>query len=165
MHQPPTKIQLLEQIIDRHQNKLFRFAFFRTGSYAEAEDIVQEVLLRLFSSTQNLSHVENVEPYLMRAIANRCNDYHRKRHVQTVGINKAASLPQESDDTVAKEYARIASLLDTLPPEQAEVIRMRTVDGLPFWQIAELTNTPLPSVKSRFRYGLARLRQLITNHH
>ena len=40
-----TKLKLLERIVDRRQDSLYRFAYFRTGSQADAEDIVQDVLL------------------------------------------------------------------------------------------------------------------------
>lgn len=74
-----TKLKLLERIVDRRQDSLYRFAYIRTGSQADAEDIVQDVLLRLFHSDCNLDRIDDVERYLWRAIANRCCDYHRHR--------------------------------------------------------------------------------------
>ena len=71
-----TKLKLLERIVDRRQDSLYRFAYIRTGSQADAEDIVQDVLLRLFHSDCNLDRIDDVERYLWRAIANRCCDYH-----------------------------------------------------------------------------------------
>lgn len=158
------KLRLLEQIVERQQGRLFRFAYFRTGSRADAEDIVQEVLLRLFRSECDLSHVEDVEHYLMRAIANRCCDYHRRRHEATLPAEKAAALPDTPDDeALSDEYAQIARLLETLPEEQAEVIRLKTSDSLTFVQIARLTGVSEPTVKSRFRYGIRKLREQM-NH-
>lgn len=77
-----TKLKLLERIVDRRQDSLYRFAYFRTGSQADAEDIVQDVLLRLFHSDCNLDRIDDVERYLWRAIANRCCDYHRHRRMR-----------------------------------------------------------------------------------
>lgn len=45
-----TKLERLEAVIDRRQHDMFRFAYMRTGSRADAEDIVQDVFLRLFRS-------------------------------------------------------------------------------------------------------------------
>ena len=70
-----TKLKLLERIVDRRQDSLYRFAYFRTGSQADAEDIVQDVLLRLFHSDCNLDRIDDVARYLWRAIAHRCCDY------------------------------------------------------------------------------------------
>ena len=97
-----TKLKLLERIVDRRQDSLYRFAYFRTGSQADAEDIVQDVLLRLFHSDCNLDRIDDVERYLWRAIANRCCDYHRHRrnappHLRTTpAIRNSAKNTNES---------------------------------------------------------------------
>ena len=81
-----TKLKLLERIVDRRQDSLYRFAYICTGSQADAEDIVQDVLLRLFHSDCNLDRIDDVERYLWRAIANRCCDYHRHRRNATKAV-------------------------------------------------------------------------------
>lgn len=93
-----TKLKLLERIVDRRQDSLYRFAYFRTGSQADAEDIVQDVLLRLFHSDCNLDRIDDVERYLWRAIANRCCDYHRHRRNATLPTERAAALADDSGD-------------------------------------------------------------------
>ena len=151
-----TKLKLLERIVDRRQDSLYRFAYIRTGSQADAEDIVQDVLLRLFHSDCNLDRIDDVERYLWRAIANRRN--------ATLPTERAAALADDSgDQELREEYERIAGLLATLPEEQAEVIRLKTSDSLTFARIAEITGTTEATVKSRFRYGIGKLRKLI-NH-
>ena len=158
-----TKLKLLERIVDRRQDSLYRFAYFRTGSQADAEDIVQDVLLRLFHSDCNLDRIDDVERYLWRAIANRCCDYRHRRNA-TLPTERAAALADDSgDQELREEYERIAGLLATLPEEQAEVIRLKTSDSLTFARIAELTGSTEATVKSRFRYGIGKLRKLI-NH-
>lgn len=137
-----TKLKLLERIVDRRQDSLYRFAYIRTGSQADAEDIVQDVLLRLFHSDCNLDRIDDVERYLWRAIANRCCDYHRHRRNATLPTERAAALADDSgDQELREEYERIAGLLATLPEEQAEVIRLKTSDSLTFARIAEITGT------------------------
>ena len=99
-----------------------------------------------------------------RAIANRCCDYHRHRRNATLPTERAAALADDSgDQELREEYERIAGLLATLPEEQAEVIRLKTSDSLTFARIAELTGSTEATVKSRFRYGIGKLRKLI-NH-
>ena len=155
-----TKLKLLERIVDRRQDSLYRFAYFRTGSQADAEDIVQDVLLRLFHS----DCIDDVERYLWRAIANRCCDYHRHRRNATLPTERAAALADEpGEQELREEYERIAGLLALLPEEQAEVIRLKTSDSLTFARIAEITGSTEATVKSRFRYGIGKFRKLI-NH-
>ncbi|WP_418969925.1 sigma-70 family RNA polymerase sigma factor [Alistipes putredinis] len=96
--------------------------------------------------------------------ANRCCDYHRHRRNATLPTERAAALADDSgDQELREEYERIAGLLATLPEEQAEVIRLKTSDSLTFARIAEITGTTEATVKSRFRYGIGKLRKLI-NH-
>ena len=58
------------------------------------------------------------------------------------------------------EYVRIGSMLEGLPARQAEVVRMRCVDGLRFAEIADMLGVSLPTVKSRFRYGIEKMRTI-----
>ena len=69
-----TRLGQLERIVDAWQDYLFRFAYMRTGIREEAEDIVQDVLLRLFRSEEALEHVSDLKFYLLRSISNRCRD-------------------------------------------------------------------------------------------
>lgn len=161
MNRQPTQLELLERIVDAHMDRLFRYAFFRTESRADAEDIVQEVLLRLFRSEKDLARVKDIEGYLLRSIANRCCDYHRRRR-RTVPLDEAAPLVVSDDDGLPEEERkRLEALLSDLPPEQAEVIRLKTSDRLTFARIAQLTAASEATVKSRFRYGIEKLRNML----
>ena len=96
--------------------------------------------------------------------ANRCCDYHRHRRNATLPTERAAALADEpGEQELREEYERIAGLLALLPEEQAEVIRLKTSDSLTFARIAEITGSTEATVKSRFRYGIGKLRKLI-NH-
>ena len=91
-------------------------------------------------------------------------DYHRHRRNATLPTERAAALADEpGEQELREEYERIAGLLALLPEEQAEVIRLKTSDSLTFARIAEITGSTEATVKSRFRYGIGKLRKLI-NH-
>ena len=154
----------LQHIFDKYAKNLCLYALNYLETEADAEDIVQDVLLRLFHSDCNLNRIDDVERYLWRAIANRCCDYHRHRRNATLPTERAAALADEpGEQELREEYERIAGLLALLPEEQAEVIRLKTSDSLTFARIAEITGSTEATVKSRFRYGIGKLRKLI-NH-
>ncbi len=73
------RVRELETIVEREQDRMFRFAYMRVGNRADAEDIVQDVFLKLFRSGENLAHVRNLQHYLLRSITNSCRDYLRKK--------------------------------------------------------------------------------------
>ena len=158
-----TKLERLEAIIDRRQHDMFRFAYMRTGSRADAEDIVQDVFLRLFRSEEDLSRIDDVERYLWRSIANRCRDFHRRRRRTDVSAEQAGDIAESDDREMHDEYLRIERLLAGLPDEQAETVRLRCTHSLTCAEIAEPTDTSEATAKSRWRYAIEHLRKSFFN--
>lgn len=158
------RINKLEELIRSRQNWLFRFAYMRTGNRADAEDIVQNVFLKVFQSLNKLVNVEELESYLLRSVSNACKDYYRKKRPDVVSLSESVQVPDKDDDSgIHDEYLRICRLLDALPPEQSEVIRLKCYDGLTFKEIAMMENIPEATAKSRYRYGITNIQNSI-NH-
>ncbi|MDD4385265.1 MAG: RNA polymerase sigma factor [Bacteroidales bacterium] len=160
-----SKLDELERVIEEYQDQLFRHAFFRTGSYAESQDIVQDVFIKLYYDNGELSSIKNVKHYLYRSITNACFDYHRKSRKQKFEPIEAANLPSQMYEKEAsevliqiEEYKRLEELLKVLPEEQSEVIRLRIFDSLGFVEIASILETPVTTIKSRFKYGIDKLK-------
>lgn len=159
-----TKQQIteLERIVAERQDWLFRFAYMRIGRREDAEDLVQDVFLKLFKAMQRQGDIDDVERYLIRSISNACHDYFRKKRQETIPIDDALHLTMDdSDRQIHEEFVRVNRLLDNLPPEQAETVRLKCYDGLTFKQIGELQNIPEPTIKSRYRYAIQRLQERV----
>ena len=150
----------LGRIIDVYQDRLFRFAFFRIGSLADSQDIVQNVFLKMYEDRFDISKIDNLKNYLFRCISNSCSNYLRKKKTHSsVSLDSIVVKTAEEDiDESAKEYERIAKMMESIPEEQAEVIRMRTIDSLAFTEIADILDIPVTTVKSRFKYGVDKLK-------
>ena len=154
IHKTQQRLDELESVIVREQDMLFRFAYMRVGSREDAEDIVQDVFLKLFRSSENLKSVRNVKHYLIRSISNACRDFHRRRQ-DTLPLEKADKESVQDDDLkMHEEYLRITVLARTLPPEQREVLYMKCIDGLKFREISDILDIPEATVKSRYRYAI-----------
>lgn len=152
----------LERIVVERQDWLFRFAYMRIGIREDAEDVVQEVLLSVFRRLREKTGVESVEQYVIRAISNACTDYFRRKSLQVVSLDKAGQIPvSEGDRQIHEEFVRINRLLDILPTEQAEIVRLKCYDDLTFKQIAELQDIPEATAKSRYRYAIMHIQQEI----
>lgn len=150
-------LALLERLVDEHGEQLFRFAYFRTGCRADAEDAVQEAFLRFASA--DTARITHPKAYLFRTVANACTDRLRRRP-RLQPLSGQLSVPEE-DAPAREEYERIERLLGQLPAEQADVIRLRTAGELRFTEIAQLLDCPVTTVKSRFRYGIDKLKELL----
>ena len=150
----PQRLNELESTIVREQDMLFRFAYMRVGRRADAEDIVQDVFLKLFRSSESLTSVRNVKHYLIRSISNACKDFHRRKQ-DILPLEKAEREMVSDDDLkMYEEYLRITALARTLPPEHRDVLYMKCIDGLNFREISDILDIPEATVKSRYRYAI-----------
>ena len=64
---------------ENEKDMFFRFAYMRIGRREDAEDIVQDVFLKLFRSSESLRSVRNIKHYLTRSISNACKDFHGRQ--------------------------------------------------------------------------------------
>lgn len=152
----------LERIIDEHQHKLFSFAFFRVGSYEVAQDIVQDVFIKFYENSRRLSAANNVKAYLYKTISNACTDYLRKNaKIQFIAIeNLVNDLVENEEKQCLSEYLRIEEILENLPIDQAEILRLKFIDSLNFVEISDMLNVNINTIKSRYKYAINKLRNL-----
>jgi len=152
----------LERLVVERQDWLFRFAYMRIGIREDAEDVVQEALLNVFRRLREKTQMDSIEQYVIRAVSNACTDYFRRKMLNVVKLDKAELVAvSENDRQIHDEFVRINRMLDTLPPEQAEIVRLKCYDDLTFRQIAELQDIPEATAKSRYRYAIMHLQQMI----
>lgn len=157
-----TSLLLLARLMETERPKLLCYAYYRLGNEADAQDAVQDAFLRM---TQKLSdssgEIGNLKCYVFRILSNLCSS--RMAHdyrVRTISIDNQLNVAATGEeDNREEEFKRISRLLDTIPEEQAEVIKLRIYGNNSFAEIAEILSVPLPTVKSRFLYGLTKLRQ------
>jgi RNA polymerase sigma-70 factor (ECF subfamily) len=161
----PQTVAEFDRLVEATQDELIRFAFYRLGSQDDAEDVVQDVYVEAYRDRAKRRHVTGVRPYLFRMVGNRCVDLLRARSRQSgepVGEEKASTADDAFSSLAAREEAQALSrLLDSIPRKEAEVIRLRAFAELSFAEIADAVGSSVPTVKSRFRYGLDKLRRLL----
>lgn len=146
------------EVIEANLDALLRFAYLRVSDRTDAEDIVYEAVLRLLES-RNKNKLDDVKCYLFRIVYNLCQDYWHNRRIETVPI-EMVDVPDNLDDRLEnEEINRINALLDGLPINEAEIIRMNVTDGLSFVEISRILEIPQSTAKSRFYSGMKKMRQ------
>ena len=149
-----------EAIITAELQSLYRYACYRLGEREAAQDVIQELYLKLHE--RELGEVKNVRCYLYRALSNCCTQQLRERRkVEYVDVTALRNLQAEdiTPTNFEQEQALIARLLAALPDEQSEVIRLHLHGECTFAEIAEILDIPQPTAKSRYRYGIEHLRK------
>ena len=152
----------LVEHLRREQPHLMRYACYRLGDADDAKDALQDAYLKVCSklSEEKSSEVKDLRNYIFRTLSNICtsrlSQSSRLKMIPLDARLDLADLPAESNEA---DYQRIAQLLMEIPEEQAEVIRLRIYGNNSFANVAEILSLPLPTVKSRFLYGLEKIRK------
>ena len=154
------------------RQRLVRYACCRLGNSEDAEDAIQDLFLQFHERMKNTddndslsTDIKNPMAYLYRCLMNLCISKQRSAgRIQMVPLSdkngenfKTPSFDEE--DEMEHEYRRICQLLETIPDEQAEVIRLRFYGEKSFKEIADIIGVNLSTVKSRFMYGLEKIRR------
>jgi RNA polymerase sigma-70 factor (ECF subfamily) len=155
----PQSIAEFDILIDLLQHRLVRYAYCRLHSLADAEDVVQDVFVQAYRDRAKHKAIGNVEGFLFRMVANRCIDVQRRRRRAPEPLLDVAAEPVA--DAGPERQRWIERLLGRLPARQAEVIRLRVYGDLPFQDVARSLGCAIPTVKSRFRYGIRKLRRIL----
>lgn len=144
------------------KDKLYRFALRLLGNTADAEDVVQEVLIKTWNQRGEWPNIRNVEAWCMTLTRNLSID--RKRLHRHYTTEEAASglpderLPSPFQAAVAEEYTvNIQKALNELPEKQKLVMHLRDIEGQSYQEISEILDMPLNQVK----INLFRARQYI----
>lgn len=148
-----------EREMAAERQRLLQYACYRLGSRDGTEDVVQDALLSLWQKQRDGVAVANTTAYLYRSVANLCISRLRESaHVRLVPIEVRPDVADEAED-IEQELQQVSYLLSTIPDAQAEVIRLRYYGDKSFKEIAEILDIPITTAKSRFVYGLEKIRQ------
>jgi RNA polymerase sigma-70 factor (ECF subfamily) len=123
-----------------------------------AEDVVQQVFATILRQAPPLDEEAH---YLRRAIRNECYSHLRRLRREVTG--PGALIEPVVAGVSQEERVGLEQALRNLPPEQREVIYLHVFEGLTFQEIANASETSINTVAARYRYALARLRQILTS--
>ena len=166
-----------DELVDRFNGPLFGLLYRLTGSRHDAEDLLQEVFLRVVRTLEGYTHEGRFEAWLYRIAVNLVRDHVRrqKRHrtvpeyggaAQVDGPDRLADHPSDERPPdgpldVAEQADRLQKALQQLPVAEREVIMLRHFSDMSFSQIAQVMDTPLGTALARAHRGLARLRGIM----
>jgi RNA polymerase sigma-70 factor (TIGR02960 family) len=155
-------------LVERHRRELHVHCYRMLGSFDEAEDAVQETMLRAWRARETLDSVENLRAWLYKVATNTCLDLIKRRRRQLERIDSLAEVPwlqpypdQLLDEMVERETIELAFLavIQLLPPPQRAALILREVAGWSANETAELLELSVPAVNSAVQRARATLRE------
>jgi RNA polymerase sigma-70 factor (ECF subfamily) len=151
------------EIIHSQYRRLFTMAFRIVENKPEAEDIVQDTFLKMWTMGAKLDEYRDVEALAVTMVKNKGIDIVRKRKFIGPGDDQPSTLhlvadSSPYDEMVSAETRSIMQkIISALPPAFSQVIRMREIEGLSYEEISEATGTNINSI----RVTVSRARQII----
>ncbi|MCM1496695.1 MAG: sigma-70 family RNA polymerase sigma factor [Bacteroides sp.] len=145
----------MEEAVRRYSDMVYRLALLNMKSRFDAEDVFQEVFLKLFRYKNSIQSEEHLKAWLIRVTINQC-----KSMTASGRKRQAASLDTMGDiaEPVKKEeYTEVYELVQSLPLKYRQVIHLYYYEELSVKEIAEILNQKEGTVKTR----LARARKLL----
>ncbi|MBM6758888.1 RNA polymerase sigma factor [Bacteroides mediterraneensis] len=144
------------------KDKLFRLALRITFDRAEAEDIVQDALIKVWNKRDEWAQLESVEAYCLTVVRNLAIDRNQKKEAQNLELTPETqempdALTPESQMERDEQFRLVHRLINELPEKQRTIVQLRDIEGKSYKEIAEV----LDITEEQVKVNLFRARQRI----
>ena len=145
------------------KNELYRLALRITMNREEAEDIVQETLIKVWNRRNEWENIESIEAYSLTVCRNLAHDAIKKmgnqvESIETIGIDSVDKSSTPYEQMMHKDrISLVRQLIDSLPEKQRSCMQLRDIEGKPYKEIA----TVLGITEEQVKVNIFRARQAI----
>jgi RNA polymerase sigma-70 factor (ECF subfamily) len=160
-----------EQIVRQNWRKVFNVAYKFVGKHDEAEDLTQDIFLKIFKSLETFDRRANFQTWLISVSRNLCIDHYRSVRKERETIDRetdtaelSAAAPGQSQLAALEQRDRVELLreaLASLPKTLRTAVLMRDLQELSYHEIAVALRLPEGTVKSRINRGRSELARQI----
>lgn len=154
-------------LMDNFHQKLCVYAYGLTRNYDHAEDIVQNVFVRIWRKRHNLKTEFVLQSFLYKSVYNEFIDHYRKHKkllpLEKKHIDALSDFVQHEDDDMERLIAIVKREIQNLPPKCRETFLMSKEEGLSNIEIAEYLNVSVKSVEAHMTKAFSILRSKIGN--
>lgn len=165
-----------EELLNRHQQKIYTTIYLFVKDDSLAQDIFQEVFIKIIDTLRKgkYNHEGKFVQWAMRISYNLCVDYFRRNKrrpkvqpTDTFDIFDVLGSKEDNAEQMmikSQTHQKIRNLVDMLPPEQREVVILRHYADMSFKEISKLTRVSINTALGRMRYALINIRKLVEDH-
>lgn len=171
---PARRRDEFERLLVPHLKGLYRLAYRLSGQRQDAEDLVQELLIKLYPRCHELRTVENLRTWLARILYNLHIDALRRRARSPLGHSEVLdeSLPHDLTYPLAFEpeqhaehlllQRRLQHAIGTLNDDQRTLLALHDMEGYTLQELTHVLDTPIGTLKSRLHRARKALREQLT---
>jgi RNA polymerase sigma-70 factor (ECF subfamily) len=165
-----------EDLVKLHTRRVYSICYRFTSSDAEAQDLTQDVFLRVFKNLKSFRSGEGLfVVWLTRLTRNLLIDHYRRTRLEratesiddhVMALEESTAMSARTDGMLAGREASelLQSALQKLSPELRETVILRDLEELEYREIAQVLNVPEGTVKSRLNRGRAELARVLRRH-
>ena len=170
----------LAELVNRHRSKIYSYIFVTIKNRALAEDFFQDTFIKVIKTLKGGRYNEEGKflPWVMRIAHNLMIDHFRKEKK----FRKVSGRSRDNEDLdvfstigydelnveekLVKNQVRsdVKELIERLPEEQKEVVKLRHYYDMSFKEISDFTNVSINTALGRMRYALINLRKMVDEH-
>jgi RNA polymerase sigma-70 factor (ECF subfamily) len=158
-----------EVLYTRHKGPVFRYVLRQCGDRQVSEELFQDIWMKLIQGRGQYEVTAKFTTYIYTIARNRVIDYYRKLGHYTfdnddVDLEEAGARQQDQPDVrldLQQQAARLLTGIEALPALQREVVILKEEAGMSLQEIATLTGVNTETVKSRLRYAIRKLKQVM----
>ena len=151
-----------EELYEKYANDVLRVSYFYLGDRQQAEDVTQDVFVRLLTHAPELE-AGREKAWLLKVALNRCRDLWRGSWVKRVVLGSPAMeltpAPDQMDDRLEKQ--ELMAAIRRLPADFRDVILLHYYQGYGISEMAELLRVPEGTISSRLSRGRKKLEEIL----
>lgn len=156
----------LRRVYDKYRDDLLILAIALLKDTSAAEDVLHDVFVSFVERLEDFELTGSLKAYLATCVANRARNWNKAKQIDR--LDSAESLSSDSDGPAEaiicnEELRRLSRAMAQLGYEQREVVTLKVHGGLKFRAIADLQGVSVNTVKSRYRYGIDKLRAILNS--
>ena len=157
-----------DALYNRHRGPLFRYVLRGVKLRAVAEELYQEIWIRVIEARRRYSATARFTTWLYTIAHNRLVDYWRRKELTVVPVDEDTTAPDAAADPARQvqgreALSRFARALVELPHAQREAFLLHEEAGMTAVEIAAVTGSETEAVKSRLRYAVAKLKAAVND--
>lgn len=156
----------LGRIYEKYKTDMLVLAMALLNDKSAAEDVMHDIFLSFVMNIEKFSITGSLKGYLLTCLVNRARNLNKAKHQQSVTSNPAGLVSSDSDVPPQsmmcnEQLQQLGDAMAQLPYDQREVIMLHFQAGMTFRTIGKSFGISANTAKSRYRYGIEKLRSIL----